>query len=437
MAQLRSSTTIGGNLVWHTGNLRLDPQGDTITYNGFTLYSEHDKPTSQDVKAINIQGDIFYGAINRDGNGIAVGTTRSTTQGLGFTSNVTELFGGSNGRVSLHDSSSKANTLTISSNSTNSTKNVYVTAAQSTTANALTRLDYVESRLAESQYESHAEFFTLDSTARNVLSCYLVCPSAERHALQSDAYNVVGRFFAYTSAGSRYCSENIQINANVNNNTDDVVAVSSTQTSNFRLAYVDYDGEPWIALVGFGASEEANIEFVGWTKYVDVTTSDIRFSSEADFRNSFMTKVDFYNTSSSSVLNSEVYNSIEYINDAIQSDGNGGQYFTDNYHPNADKLTTPRTLTTTLTGDVTGSASVSFDGSANRTTTITAVVQDDSHTHEFDNLTDKESGTGNYKTTGDMAGNTLTTTSGELKLTENASVVFNETSKSIDFVFNV
>ncbi|CAM0063572.1 long tail fiber protein distal subunit [Vibrio phage F86] len=56
--------------------------------------------------------------------------------------------------------------------------------------------------------------------------------------------------------------------------------------------------------------------------------------------------------------------------------------FADNYHPNADKWTTARTLTTTLTGDVTGSASMSVDGTGNKTTTITTVVANDSHTHD-------------------------------------------------------
>lgn len=54
--------------------------------------------------------------------------------------------------------------------------------------------------------------------------------------------------------------------------------------------------------------------------------------------------------------------------------------FTDNYHPNADKLTTARNIA--LTGDVTGSAN--FDGSAN--ISITATVADDSHTHIIGNV---------------------------------------------------
>jgi hypothetical protein len=53
----------------------------------------------------------------------------------------------------------------------------------------------------------------------------------------------------------------------------------------------------------------------------------------------------------------------------------GSRMFADNYHPNADKWTTARTLS--LTGDVSGS--VSWDGSANASLSVS--VNNDSHTH--------------------------------------------------------
>jgi len=79
----------------------------------------------------------------------------------------------------------------------------------------------------------------------------------------------------------------------------------------------------------------------------------------------------------------------------INHDGNDGAYFrakdagtwnswqrifSDDYHPNADTLTTARTIS--LTGDVSGS--VSFNGSAN--VSISTTVVDDSHGHSFNNL---------------------------------------------------
>jgi hypothetical protein len=54
---------------------------------------------------------------------------------------------------------------------------------------------------------------------------------------------------------------------------------------------------------------------------------------------------------------------------------NSNRVFTDGYHPNADKWTTARTLT--LSGDASGS--VSWDGSANATLSVT--VANDSHSH--------------------------------------------------------
>ena len=49
----------------------------------------------------------------------------------------------------------------------------------------------------------------------------------------------------------------------------------------------------------------------------------------------------------------------------------GNTVFHDGYHPNADKWTTGRTITVQLTGDVTGSASATIDGSVNKTISIT------------------------------------------------------------------
>lgn len=57
--------------------------------------------------------------------------------------------------------------------------------------------------------------------------------------------------------------------------------------------------------------------------------------------------------------------------------------FTDSYHPNADKWTTARTNTVTLTGDATGSGSATVDGSGNWTVTVNTVVADNSHSHSY------------------------------------------------------
>ena len=63
--------------------------------------------------------------------------------------------------------------------------------------------------------------------------------------------------------------------------------------------------------------------------------------------------------------------------------------FADNYHPNADKWTTARTNTVTLTGDVTGSGNASVDGSGNWTVSVATTVGDNSHNHSIDSISDE------------------------------------------------
>lgn len=60
--------------------------------------------------------------------------------------------------------------------------------------------------------------------------------------------------------------------------------------------------------------------------------------------------------------------------------------FHDGYHPNADKLTSERQITITQGGDLTGSASVLFDGSKSVSMTLNASVKDDSHNHIIANV---------------------------------------------------
>lgn len=66
----------------------------------------------------------------------------------------------------------------------------------------------------------------------------------------------------------------------------------------------------------------------------------------------------------------------------------GQRVFADNYHPNADKWTTARTHTVTLTGDVSGTASQSVDGTGNKSWVLNTAVADDSHFHHRLDSTD-------------------------------------------------
>jgi hypothetical protein len=62
------------------------------------------------------------------------------------------------------------------------------------------------------------------------------------------------------------------------------------------------------------------------------------------------------------------------MNDTASAWSSWQRIFMDNYHPNADTWTTARTATVTLTGDATGTAGVSVDGSANWTNSIAVTV---------------------------------------------------------------
>ena len=88
-----------------------------------------------------------------------------------------------------------------------------------------------------------------------------------------------------------------------------------------------------------------------------------------------------------------------YVRTYYTSWGSWQRVFLDNYHPNADKWTTARTIT--LGGDLSGS--VSLDGSAN--VTLTAAVANDSHSHSNYVATSGDSMTGNLQM--DYEGNTL------------------------------
>ena len=119
--------------------------------------------------------------------------------------------------------------------------------------------------------------------------------------------------------------------------------------------------------------------------------------------------------------------------------GNGEMYigasgtsrvFHDGYHPNADKLTTARTIA--LSGDLSGSAS--FDGSAN--ITISAQVSNDSHNHDGRYYTESESNSRFVNVTGDSMSGDLTI-SGTLSATVKSFDIEHPTQKGKRLVYGV
>lgn len=91
--------------------------------------------------------------------------------------------------------------------------------------------------------------------------------------------------------------------------------------------------------------------------------------------------------------------------------------------------------TLTLSGDASGSATFTNLGDA----TLSVTIANDSHTHAFDNLTNKTSGTGNYSTTGNLESGRA---SGGVALTINdgqgdANVTFNHANGTAEQAGNV
>lgn len=57
MADLKAGTTVGGNTIWSQANLPVLPSGNTLTYKGFKVYTENDKPTKAEIGLGNVTND--------------------------------------------------------------------------------------------------------------------------------------------------------------------------------------------------------------------------------------------------------------------------------------------------------------------------------------------------------------------------------------------
>lgn len=88
MADLKQSTTIGGSTIWNQANLLVQPSGNSISYRGFKVYTENDKPTPDDVGAVSRTGDTMTGSLNGTAaymsNEISVGYRLNMVRNAGF-----------------------------------------------------------------------------------------------------------------------------------------------------------------------------------------------------------------------------------------------------------------------------------------------------------------------------------------------------------------
>ncbi|MEG1903008.1 MAG: tail fiber domain-containing protein [Bacteroidales bacterium] len=79
MADLKLGTTLGGAAIWSASNLPLLPSGGQITYKGWRIYTENDRPTAEDIGALSLANG---GTVDKD-------TTfnRNVTVGINLTAN--------------------------------------------------------------------------------------------------------------------------------------------------------------------------------------------------------------------------------------------------------------------------------------------------------------------------------------------------------------
>lgn len=77
MADLKTGTTIGGGTIWSQSNLPLLPSGNILTFKGWRVYTETDKPTAEDIGALSLA------------NGGTVAKNTTFGQSITVTDNVT------------------------------------------------------------------------------------------------------------------------------------------------------------------------------------------------------------------------------------------------------------------------------------------------------------------------------------------------------------
>ena len=213
------------------------------------------------------------------------------------------------------------------------------------------------------------------------------------------AYEIVVRTNAYaTSAGSTIITEagsglskssrtlshaDTSTQASVNNSDGTVIQDITLDTYGHitGIASTNLDGR-------YYTETEADSRFVNVTGDTMTGTLTLSSSGYADQLTVNRSDGDYYSVikyaNSTGELARMGFTNTGVLHYRVGASGTLVNIFHDNYHPNADKWTTARTLS--LSGDASGS--VSWDGSANASLSVT--VANDSHTHDGRYYTESE-----------------------------------------------
>ncbi|AGN30344.1 gp36+37 fusion long tail fiber distal subunit [Vibrio phage nt-1] len=428
MAELRSTTAIGGNIVWHGGNLRFDPQGDTILYQGYKIYTEFDTPLPGELgnggttsAYTKTESNALFAPIHAGGYVKKDGDTM--TGKLINSANEIEINGTSPRLLLKETDATNKQWFVIADNSTLSIR-------EDTTATTRMRIatDNLNLNLSNLDMNDKTTIRSFDSWLRiNDQAAYvtgvyfgssLVRTDGTFQISNGDTFNVNASVFTYN--GGNVFHDAYHPNADkwttartltLAGDATGSVSIDGSSNATLTVAVVNdshtHDGR-------YYTETEADSRFANVTG--DTFTGNVAIS-KAGGRLSF-NETDYVNTNSGINWITSPGQNLELVHEitdgelnttggngqALQIRSNGGtvaqaglevegeifakvnqRVFHDAYHPNADTWTTARTIT--LAGDLSGS--VSINGGSN--VTLTATVANDSHTHDGRYFTESES----------------------------------------------
>ncbi|CAM0015966.1 long tail fiber protein distal subunit [Vibrio phage D484] len=425
MAELRSTTAIGGNIVWHGGNLRFDPQGETVLYNGHKVFTEHDTPlpselgnggtTSAYTKTesnanfapihsagyVRKDGDAMTGKLTTSGNDIEIQGSSPRLTLLDWTDSKKWFVVGDGGNLTVREDTTSTTRVSIETNVVN------------------LNVDNFNLR-GKTAFRSYDSWLRINDTGEFTDGIYF---GSSRVRTDGELY--VGT----TTTNGLYVTPNtFQFQGNrvfheaYHPNADKWTTARTLTLSGDVSGSVSWDGSANASLSVTVANDSHSHDGRYYTetesdaRYVNVAGDTITGSLHVNSK-SYLTGmrlkrnsnsntgddvVDFYVDDGGLIIGIDneidadsskfqvTFESADVSHELLYFDANNARYrnqsvFHDGYHPNADKWTNARTLT--LSGDVSGS--VVWDGSTNATISVT--VANDSHSHDGRYYTETES----------------------------------------------
>lgn len=384
-------TTVGdGSTAWvltrSTDTDTAAPSDPDAFGKGDAFFIKEGSTNAGHLDVLSTSGTIVFGTTNivfsevaettvySGGTGITLtGTTFSIGQDVGTTSNVTfnqvtaaiignvtgNLTGDVTGNADTATALETARTIQLSGDVTGSasfdgTANINITAAvqDDSHAHVISNVDGLQSALDAKVPTSRTITAGNGLTGGGDLSANRTLTVGGGSGITVNA-NDIAIDSSYTGFDGRYYTES-EADSRFWNASGDL-----TITGKHKIIHNNTGTEPYIALTIENTGTSAGLA-------LDCNTGSGR-------------KYELQSNNTGSLIvydrDAGAYRLTIHNNGAIYNGNSTNRMFADNYHPNADKWTTSRTLS--LTGDVTGS--VSWDGSGNAS--LSTTVANDSHTH--------------------------------------------------------